>query len=145
MLFRSISVRCSCLRWSSAWTSALFKNALALRHAFSKAISLLASSVCSYLRAPKDFSILAQEWASALASLLGDLHKNHEGIPFKKRKRESLTQHLIRRFVRLLTMARSLFKDRKSSGCLKRLRASISLRKRRGCSKASAMQPERLP
>ena len=55
-----------------------------------------------------------------------------------ERKNESLTQHLILRLIRSLTMARSFFRDKKRSGCLKRLIASISLGKRRLYSRASA-------
>ena len=49
-----------------------------------------------------------------------------------------MAKYLIQRYVRVLTTVRSFFRDRKRSGCLKCVRASISLERRRGCSRASA-------
>ena len=49
-----------------------------------------------------------------------------------------MAKYLIQRYVRLLTTVRSSFRDRKRSGCLKCVRASISLERKRGYSKALA-------
>jgi len=51
----------------------------------------------------------------------------------KRKKRESL----LIKSAKELTMAKSLFRDKKSSGCLICFRASISLGRRRGCFRAS--------
>ena len=50
--------------------------------------------------------------------------------------------YLIKKCGYELTMARSLFRDKKRSGCLMHLKASMSLDRKRGCSKTSVMWAE---
>ena len=73
--------------------------------------------------------------------LLGNLHKDDKATPCKK-KRERAYFYLIKRCDYELIMARSLFRDKKRSGCLMRLKASMSLGRRRGYSKASTLWAE---
>ena len=73
---------------------------------------------------------------------LGNLHKDDKAIPFKKKKGEKAYLYSIKRCDYKLTMARSIFKDKKKSGCLMCLKAFMSLGKRRGYSKALAMWAE---
>ena len=51
---------------------------------------------------------------------------------------ERAPQQFIKRYDDELTMARSLFRDMKRSGCLMCLRATMSFDRRRGYSRASA-------
>ena len=56
----------------------------------------------------------------------------------KGKRVEKASRHLTKRYDGELTMARSLFRDIKRSGCLMHLRASMSFGKRRGYFKVSA-------
>ena len=70
-------------------------------------------------------------------NLLDSLHINNRGVREKKRKKERKT--LLVKYAKELTKARSLFRDKKRSGCLMCFKASMSLGSKRGRSRASAM------
>jgi len=60
-------------------------------------------------------------------------------ISLKRKERIKERDSLLIKSVEELTVAKSLFRDKKSSGCLMRFRASMSLGRRRGHSKTSAI------
>ena len=151
----SISVWYSLLCWSLAWSWAFFKPILACRRALSLATSLLVSSLFFYSDALQALLASTQRLASTRtsfqASLTHSSARKTSWIAYAKTTREYhikgiyvyneivITKQTGRGLASKLTMARSLFKDIKRSGCLMCLRIAMSFGKRRGCSKALAM------
>ena len=134
---------------------AFFNPASAFLLSLSSVVNLEANSLHSCFAAPKDFLASMWRWTSFLASFQAFLTyssvtktawvictKMIKQSHVKKNKGEKAYLYSIKRYDYKLTMARSIFKDKKRFGYLMCLKAFMSLGKRRGCSKASAMWAE---